>query len=219
MKTDIYTSWENHVIGGCALNHGLKNVRVHGKGLCAKVWDVCARWLCMVRDTQIWWYFTSICFISEWLTGFWVSRSAAWLSMYRTVESGMLWWSSKRNWWRQMSSLEASIMAMYSVWVSKVAAVCNDQFPHSQNGSQTTWTWAQPTGWPLSHPCLDGSGGLFGDIAIDIQTKEQTKRNKWTIYIRTSHMTGGCVMVCDSRCILSSLFGLSAVMYIQQSLS
>ena len=52
MKTDIYTSWENHVIGGCALNHGLKKVRARGKGPCAKVWDVRARWLCTVRDNN-----------------------------------------------------------------------------------------------------------------------------------------------------------------------
>ena len=40
------------MIGGCALNHGLENVRARGKRPCAKVWDVRARWLCMVRDIQ-----------------------------------------------------------------------------------------------------------------------------------------------------------------------
>ena len=39
------------MIGGCALNHGLKKVRARGKGPCAKVWDIRAQWLCMVRDT------------------------------------------------------------------------------------------------------------------------------------------------------------------------
>ena len=38
------------MIGGCALNHGLEKVRARGKGPCAKVWDVRARWLCTVRD-------------------------------------------------------------------------------------------------------------------------------------------------------------------------
>ena len=38
------------MIGGCALNHGLEKVRVRGKGPCAKVWDVRARWLCTVCD-------------------------------------------------------------------------------------------------------------------------------------------------------------------------
>ena len=39
------------MIGGCALNHGLGKVRARGKGPCAKVWDVRARWLCTVRDS------------------------------------------------------------------------------------------------------------------------------------------------------------------------
>ena len=39
------------MISGCALNHGLEKVRARGKGPCAKVWDVHARWLCTVRDT------------------------------------------------------------------------------------------------------------------------------------------------------------------------
>ena len=54
MKTGIYTLWENHVIGGCALNHGLEMVHACGKGPCAKVWDVRARWLCTVHDTFPW---------------------------------------------------------------------------------------------------------------------------------------------------------------------
>ena len=49
MKTGIYTLWENHVIGGCALNHRSQ------KGLCTKVWDVCAWWLCTVCDRQHMW--------------------------------------------------------------------------------------------------------------------------------------------------------------------
>ena len=43
------------------------------------------------------------------------------------------------------------------------------------------------------------SGALFGGITIDIQTKEQTKRNKTTIYMKSGHMTGGCVKVRDRR--------------------
>ena len=41
------------MIGGCVLNHGLEKVCVHGKGPCAKVWDVCARWLCTVCDSLV----------------------------------------------------------------------------------------------------------------------------------------------------------------------
>ena len=40
------------MISGCALNHGLEKVCACGKGPCAKVWDVRARWLCTVRDRQ-----------------------------------------------------------------------------------------------------------------------------------------------------------------------
>ena len=40
------------MIGGCALNRGLEKVCACGKRPCAKVWDVCARWLCTVRDTH-----------------------------------------------------------------------------------------------------------------------------------------------------------------------
>ena len=46
MKTGIYTLWENHMIGGCALNHKSR------KGPCAKVWDVCVWWLCTVHDIR-----------------------------------------------------------------------------------------------------------------------------------------------------------------------
>ena len=41
------------MIGGCALNHGLEKVCARGKGLCAKVWDVHAWWLCTVRDSTL----------------------------------------------------------------------------------------------------------------------------------------------------------------------
>ena len=64
MKIDIYTSSENHVIGGCALNHGLEKVRARGKGPCAKVWDVRARWLCTVRDSY-WPLLTTFVIISS----------------------------------------------------------------------------------------------------------------------------------------------------------
>ena len=40
------------MIGVCALDHGLEKVHAHGKGPCAKVWDVHERWLCMVHDTN-----------------------------------------------------------------------------------------------------------------------------------------------------------------------
>ena len=40
------------MIGGCALNHGLKKVHACGKGLCAKVWDIHVQWLCTVCDTD-----------------------------------------------------------------------------------------------------------------------------------------------------------------------
>ena len=51
MKTGIYTVRENHMIGGCALNHRSQ------KGPCAwetsvhKMWDICAQWLCTVHDS------------------------------------------------------------------------------------------------------------------------------------------------------------------------
>ena len=37
MKTDIYTSWENHMISGCALNHSLEKVRAQkcGTSVCS----------------------------------------------------------------------------------------------------------------------------------------------------------------------------------------
>ena len=40
---------------------------------------------------------------------------------------------------------------------------------------------------------------VLGGIMVDIQTEEQTKRNKTVIYMKSSHMTGGCVMVHDSK--------------------
>ena len=33
MKTDIYTSWENHMIGGCSLNHSLEKVHAQKCGM------------------------------------------------------------------------------------------------------------------------------------------------------------------------------------------
>ena len=43
------------------------------------------------------------------------------------------------------------------------------------------------------------SGVTFlGGITVDIQTKEETKTNKMTIYMKSGHMTGGCVTVHDT---------------------
>ena len=39
---------------------------------------------------------------------------------------------------------------------------------------------------------------FLGGIAVDIQTREERKPNKTTIYKKSSHMTSGCVMVHDS---------------------
>ena len=50
--------------------------------------------------------------------------------------------------------------------------------PHSQNGSQTTRLGLSLEAGPLSHQCLEAQEWLLGGIAVDIQTKEETKRNK-----------------------------------------
>ena len=41
---------------------------------------------------------------------------------------------------------------------------------------------------------------FLGGIAIDIQTRQETKPNKTTIYMKSGHVTSGCVMVCDMCC-------------------
>ena len=52
MKTSIYTSWENHMIGGCALNHGsLKRSMCMGN-ICVQMWDVHPQWLWTGCDTH-----------------------------------------------------------------------------------------------------------------------------------------------------------------------
>ena len=51
MKTGIYTSWENHVTGGCALNHGSEKGPCAWKGLCARMWDVTCSVAVTVRDS------------------------------------------------------------------------------------------------------------------------------------------------------------------------
>ena len=45
MKTSIYTVWENHMIGGCALNSWILKRSVHVGKVCAQMWDVHAQWL------------------------------------------------------------------------------------------------------------------------------------------------------------------------------
>ena len=39
---------------------------------------------------------------------------------------------------------------------------------------------------------------VLGGIVVDIQTKEKQRETNEIMYIRSGHMTGGCVMVCDS---------------------
>ena len=88
-----------------------------------------------------------------------------------------VWAESLRNWtnehWKLIIFTDESKVILYGS-DSNVTTMP----PQAWIWILRVWTQAQPTGWPLSHRCLDAQEWLLGGIAVDIQTKEETKRNK-----------------------------------------
>ena len=80
---------------------------------------------------------------------------------------------------------------------------CNNQLPQDQCSPQTNLDLG--SAYRLAPQSLVSKPlrGSFGGITIDIQTREETKTNKTTIYMKSGHMTSVCVTVRDSVCVSS----------------
>ena len=56
------------------------------------------------------------------------------------------------NLWAEWPSPDRHLILCLAVWI--IVAKCNNHPPQGWIQFLRVWTWAQPTGWPLSHQCL-----------------------------------------------------------------